>query len=644
VSQEASRDADRRFWIFCAALAALSLVVYANALANGFALDDIGAIVENVTIRSWSGLGRIFQSNYWATGQAGAPLTDPGLYRPLTVLTYLVDYQLWGLHAAPYHAENVLLHCAVTLLVFLVGRRVLRADLPALAAAALFAVHPIHTDAVTSVVGRAELLAALFFLLAFIVARRARATGITALSVGMTALLYFLGLLSKESAITLPVVLLLDDWLNRDEFGTRNRGREAVLRYGALAIVLAAYLALRAQAVAGHGSWLGFDGVSAGARMLTASRVLLEYIGLFLFTRVLLADYWTSDVPIAHSVAEPVVLLSVAAWIVLGVLIATKLRRDRGFILSSAWYFITILPASNLIFAAGIGKAERIVYLPSVGLCILAGWVLLVAARRMEIKRLVPAFAVVVVLFGARTIRRNADWKDNATLAAATLEHSPNSPIMNDIAAKAYADRGEYARAVELYRRSIQQAPNVALAHSHLAALYMQRGTLDSAIAEYRSGLKLDPNNPEMRSNLGLAYLRAGFPEEAIAELRNAARLAASSPQPHVNLGVVYSERGALDDAIAEFSRAILLDPNLAEAHIDLGVAYLKKGNVEGAISELVAGTRLEPNSPQAHNNLGFAFLQRGDKPQAAEHFRMALQLRPDYANARANLQKALQP
>jgi protein O-mannosyl-transferase len=631
-------------WMMAAALVALSLLVYATAFTNGFALDDTGIILENPTIRSLANIGRIFRTSYWATGQAGMPLTDPGLYRPLTVLTYIIDYRLWGLHAAPYHVENVLLHTVVTVLVFRVAITVLESRIAAFASAAIFAVHPIHTDAVASIVGRAELLAALFVLLAFLLARRARDSQTVAHAIGAAAL-YFVALLCKESAATLPAILLLDDWLHRDEIRSRTGWlRAAAIRYGALVVAVGVYLALRTGAVAGHGVWFGWGGVSAGARVLTAVRVLLEYIGLFLFPRHLLPDYWRSDVPIAHSIAEPMVLLALTIWIALGALIATKLRRDRRFVLSTLWYFITILPASNIFFASGVGKAERILYLPSVGLCMLVGWAALRLSERAPLKRLAPVFAIVLVALGARTFVRNRDWASSGTLAFASLSISPNSPLMNEFAARELILRGDLPGAIDRFQQALHEAPHVALTHTHLASAFMAHGDLDSAIAEYHRAIELEPNNAEMHSNLGLAYMNGGRMQDAVRELQLGARLAQGSPQPHVNLGVLYMRLGNFGAAVTELQQAVQLAPQMYEAHLNLGIAFLRQQNAAGAESEFRVATQLNPDSPEAHNNFGFVLLQRGSKPQAIEEFRAALRLRPNYANAQANLQKALQP
>jgi Flp pilus assembly protein TadD len=604
-----------------ALVVAISVLAYANTLRNGFTLDDVPIIVENPTIRSVGSIGTIFGSNYWSRGGVGI-VGDSTLYRPLTVFTYAVDFALWDLNAAAYHLVNVVLHTATTVLVFLVAIELFGSVVAAFAAASLFGVHPIHTEAVASVVGRSEVLATLLVLTAFLVLRRRPTAGMLAprtLSLGPAAAggaLYLLGLFAKESAVTLPLVLAVDDVLRRDDSArdSRTTRREVALRYGALVGAAAVYFSVRRQAVSGGAQmWPGFVGVSPVERALTASRVMLEYIGLFVYPKTLLADYWKPDVPIASSILDPLVALSVLAWIGLAVLAAFLVRRGRhsALVLSIAWFFITIVPVSNIFFPIGVGKAERLLYLPSVGLCLVAGWGYGMAAARLRSPRLAQAaLATVLAALTVRTVLRNGDWRDNATLALATLAVSPSSPLMNDLAAGEYFRRGDAARAVELLREAARQAPDMALIRSHLGAAYHSQGKVDEAIAEYRESIRTNPTDASTYNNLGVAY----------------------------------RDKGREDEALAEFSRAIAINPNYADPHINIGSVQLERGRLTEAEAAFAAAVRADPLSANAHNALGVALGRLGHIERAAEQHREALRLQPDHASARANLERLSAP
>ena len=583
----------------------LAILAYANAGKNGFVLDDDPIIVKNTLVRSVGNLGRIFATNYWAGASGG---TDPGLYRPFTVFTYALNYSTSGLSSAAFHVTNVALHAATSLLVLLFGGELLGSAAAAFVAASIFAVHPIHVEAVTGIVGRAEILVTLFVLLALWTGRKPSIAAAAA-----TGTFYLLALFSKESAVTLPAVFALYDWSRRQRLREGGQLSVAALapRYVAMAIALVVYFAFRLNAVTqpAH-EWSGWLGVPAFARALTASRVLVEYLLLFVWPRTLLADYWTTDVPIAHSLADAPALLSLTLLVGVIALLATRLRRQRALVFSAGWFFITILPASNLFFAAGLGKAERILYLPSVGLCFVVGcgFLALDAWPQFRVAALRVALPAVLLALGARTFRRNQDWRDDLTLAQSSLAVSPHSPLMNDLVAADLVTRGAAQQAVPLIEEAIRQSPDKALFHVHLGVAYYSQKQTERAVAEYNTALQLEPQNADALNNLGVVYLDQGNPTEALKWFNAALAAAPAHADAHTDRGLVYLSAGRLDDAIQDFRAAIATDPARAEAHNDLGVALGRSGR---------------PN-------------------EAAAEFREALRLRPDYAGARTNLNALL--
>jgi len=525
---------------------ALAALTYANAMRNGFVLDDIPIIVENPVVQSVGNIGTIFTTNYWSRGGTVA-LGDPTLYRPLTVFTYAIDYAIWGNgNAAGFHATNVVLHVLTTVMVFLVGAKVLGRSAGAFAAAAVFAVHPVHTEAVTGVIGRAEILATLFFLLAFNVLRaptpdsgRGDANASPWTQAALGAALYLLGLFSKESAVTLPAILAVDDWLRRDQLPNAPSTRRTYLaaRYGALLVAAGIYFALRQNAIGSPPHlWPGFQGVSAVQRVLTASRVLMEYLVLFIFPRTLQPDYWKTDVPIG-SLGSPLVLLSIALWGALAALAVRMRRRDVALVFSIAWFFITIAPVSNFFFPIGVVKAERILYLPSVGLALLTGWAYVRLAARIRLRR-VPqaALGAILIALAVRTVIRNADWRDNYTLASATLKVSPSSPLMSDIAAGELVRTGDTNRALALLQEAVRQAPDMAMIRTHLGLVYFSQRRYDEAIAELQEAIRRHPNEAEAHNNLGVVYAQVGQVFKAAASYREAIRLRPTYETPRQNL------------------------------------------------------------------------------------------------------------
>jgi len=574
----ASPKTPRSRWAATLAVVILAILPYLNTLRNGFALDDIDIVQQNQLIRDLGNVGRVFSTDYWGGAVAPGAWHDPGLYRPLTVTTFALDYSVWNGNPAGYHATNVAVHAGATFVVFRAASALVASPMAALAAAAVFAVHPIHTDAVDGIVGRAELLATLFFMLALTVSiPRPDADGETALPgpsrAAAAAVLYLLALFSKESAATFPVVLLLLDWLYRNDwFVDRARAvRALAFRYGFLAVAALVYLAARQNAVkAGANMWLGFVGVTAQQRFLTAVRVASEYLGMFVFPRTLLAEYWKTDVPIAHSVLEPLVLL---AFVVLLAIIVAVIwfRRERLLVFGFGFFAITLLPMSNLLFPIGVGKAERILYLPSVGLCFVVAWAVAKAVQAKAPRWLVPVIAAPVLLaFSARTVRRNEDWRDQFTLAMATLRDSPGSPLMSDLAGLEFARRNDMNRALPLFLESARQAPDVGVYHVHLGAVYLQQGRLADAERELKRALQIQPNDPDAHNNLGAVYLDQQKYDAAIIELSAALRVNPWQVDAHNNLGVAYMNRGVIDSAAREFREALRLNPGHPNARQNL--------------------------------------------------------------------------
>ena len=554
-------------------------------------------------------LARIFTTDYW-TGAGPSDTADPGLYRPLTVFSYALNYRVSGLSATAFHATNLALHAAAALLLLLFAGELLGSAAAAFATASVFAVHPIHVEAVTGIVGRAEILVTLFVLAALWVGRR-----FSVASAAGTGLLYLLALFSKESAVTLPVLFALYDWTRREEL--RERGLLSVKalapRYATMAAALVAYFAFRLHAVTQPALvWTGWLGVPAYARVLTANRVLVEYLGLFVWPRTLLADYWVTDVPIVRSFADASGLLVSLLLVGLIVLLVTKLRAQRRLVFSIAWFFITILPASNLFFASGLGKAERILYLPSVGLCLVVGCAVLALDAWPQIRRgaVTVALPVALLALGARTVRRNQDWRDTFTLASASLAVSPHSVLMNSLVARELVSRGAPGQAVPRLEEAIRQEPNKARFHVLLGFAYYSDKQIERAVAEYATALQLEPRNADALNDLGVVYL----------------------------------DRGDLSEALKWFNAAISAAPRHSDAHVNRGSVYLAAGRLDEAIQDFRAAIAIDPTRAETHNNLGVAYGRSGRLNEAAAEFREALRLRPDYASARTNLNALLNP
>jgi tetratricopeptide (TPR) repeat protein len=313
----------------------------------------------------------------------------------------------------------------------------------------------------------------------------------------------------------------------------------------------------------------------------------MEYIALLIYPGTLMADYWKADVPIARSPGEPLVLLSLMLWAVIGVASVYCWRKARLLFFCVAWFFITILPVSNLPFAIGAGKAERFLYLPSAGFCLLVGSLFAMMARKIG-----KNWPLLVVLFlvlsglAVRTYERNKDWKDNLTLALATLEISPTSPLFNQIAASEYRTRGELDRAVPLLQEAIRQRPEEASYHFNLGNVYLDLKDYNSAIASYQEAMRLKPGHVKAMNNLAQAQMSLGQNAEAVKTLTTLLSIDRRFEYAYPNLGSAYLRTGNLAEAARVYRAGLAVFPNFAELHLSLAQVLEKMGQAQEAAQE----------------------------------------------------------
>lgn len=433
--------------------AVLAALVYLPALRNGFALDD-GTIVErNPTAHSVGAALRAFDRTYWP------PQTQAGQWRPLVILSFAVDWQLSGGSTTWLHASNVAWHAAATGLLVLV----LAAYLPvtgALAGGVLFAVHPVHVEAVANLVGRAEMMAACFLFLAILFARGVRARAARGhptwpaelgLALSITA-----ALLTKEHSAVAVALLALDD------VAARPPGQRALpwRDYAGVAVLTAVWLLLRGPIDAGRSFAMvapTFFGLGTWARISTMLPVAFVLVRLLGWPFDLSPDYNAQVVPrlehlTALGVAGAALLLALAALAVL------SWRRQRAVAVGLGVVAIAWLPTSNLLFPTGVVIAERTLYLASAGAVLIAGAALVAVGRRYGRRAAVLAGALVTVAFGARTVAQIPVWRDNRDLVVWSLAEHPEAYREHEAAARVLVRVGdlraalrEYAIAAELY-------------------------------------------------------------------------------------------------------------------------------------------------------------------------------------------------
>lgn len=424
------------------ATALAALVVYAGSLANGYAFDDVVLIPNDPRVVELQ-LRALLTKTYWNDAALG-------LYRPLTSVSFALDWLVSSGKPAWFHFTNMVWHAIASVLAYALLSRFFQ-PAGALIGGLLFALHPLHAEAVANIVGRSEMMAATFFLAACI-AWDSRTLSF-ATRVVLSALCYALALFSKESAVVLPGVLLLIDLVRRE--------RPRWADYAVMLAVFAAFMIIRWQVVGGLTPSRVDPSLeltrTVGDRIVTAFQAWPIYLKLMLFPLTLLADYGPRILlPLSEWSPLAVVGLTLAAASVIGGIVAL-LRGERMWALGLLWFPITILPVSNFIVPIGVIVAERTLYLPMFAICI--GAAALFSRDGHAITQLRNYAFIVLALFAVRTAMRVPDWKSTDTIMAALLRDRPDAFRGHWHMARVARTRGDVAAALTSYDRAVRLWP-----------------------------------------------------------------------------------------------------------------------------------------------------------------------------------------
>jgi len=540
----------------------LGIVIYGNTLPNGFTYDDHFQIEQNEALRTWSQF-----------------VHRTSLYRPLTKLTWFADYHLWGLNPLGYHLTNLILHILASIALYSFVWRLLRRHWSAWAASIIFLAHPVHTESVASVANRGDVLAAVLVFSAWALMTTERpARWTTAGACG----LFLLALLSKETTAVFPVLLLAQRRLLPAGQGRERAPLSTDLKLVSPLLVLSA-IALGYAGCKLFITWGTFGqtwgsmghslsgGRSYGEILITELGAVPVYLRLLVAPSGLRADYYfPSDAPL-HGMDAWLGLVFVAGLITIACLM---LRRAATVSIGLLWFILFMLPVSNIVPGAFF-VAERYLYIPSGGFCLI-GAVALDRLRRAGAPSAMrfqwgatALLAVVTLSFSWLTISRNREWRDDLVLWRATLRENPLS----------------------------------APARTNLGLAEMARKNYHEAIYHLEQAVALRPDLAEPHNNLGAAYGEAGRSLDAVAQFSVAAAIAPQVPKFRYNLALAHKEAGQIDSAIRELVRVVELWPEFAGAHYELGLLYLEAGDLEDARRHFALSGRNARDEPDENGS-----------------------------------------
>lgn len=578
-------------WTGAALVVVVAVAVYANSFDGALMYDDTNAIIRNRVVIDEEFTQIFTTPSWWRAGHGRG-------WRPITTASFALNHALHGLEPWGYHAANVALHAGVSVLVVAVFASVTGGALAALGAGLLFAAHPVHTEAVASVVGRSELLAAAAFFLAWVCFLRADRYRRALWDAG-GVLVFFAGLLAKENTITLlPVLVLVDLLYPKDAQGPRAVLWRHAGRYGALLLAVVVYIAFR-QLIIGSGAPgpLPLDNplitLPFGARALTTIEIVGRYAWRLAVPLQLAADYSYDQIGAVTSPLDGGFLAGLAVLIAVPVVGWWSWTRMPALAFGIGFLTATFALVANIAFPIGTIMAERLVYLPSAGACLIVA-VLLVHltggdAREGDPRKLrqwlAVALLVMVGLYGARTVTRNRVWHDPETFFVTMVREAPRSARSHRELGGVLADLGRHAEAGRAFERSLAILPDdVATLHNYGNAL-VAAGDLDAAAVAYERAIAAKPDFVDAIMNLATVESRRGNLTVAIARTREALAYQPGRAGLHMNLANTYFRAGQVDDARASYEAALAAEPRSLEIRLNYGMFLHAQQDYARAVS-----------------------------------------------------------
>lgn len=512
-------------YVLLIALISIIVVIYLNSFNNSFVWDDKHLIENNQVIKSWNNFFYIFGTDFWTLTYT----PNSGYYRPIITFSYMIDYTLWRLKPFGYHLTNTLFHTLNAILIFFIVLLIFKKQTLAFFGAMIFAAHPILTEAVTWIAGRTCIFVTFFYLFAFMLFLK---NNLNKKKIGYklgSCIFFAVALFSKETAITLPLILILSDYFFISKTDKNKFTSNFISRHSIFLIISGVYLLLRFITLGQVGTSQDFYADNLFLNFIMAFKIYASYLKLLLFPIYLNAEF---NIGVAQSILESSLIISIIIILFLIVCAVKLANKSKEISFGIYWIFITLLPVSNII-PLGELVAERFLYLPSIGFCLILAKIISMIPhlrtkllRPQQLKFISTLFFVVVIAgYSLRIIVRNKDWKDEITLFKKTIESSPNSARAHFNLGNAYYSKGLYKLAESELKQAVEIDYNYTLAHNNLGVLYGKKGFYEKATIEFEKAISSDPNFWEAYANLGGTYLKLEQKEKAISMFEKALKI-----------------------------------------------------------------------------------------------------------------------
>jgi tetratricopeptide (TPR) repeat protein len=608
-------------------LIVFSLIAFSRILGNNFInLDDTAYITGNNHIKS----GISAESIKWAF-----TATFSSNWQPLTWLSHILDWSLFGANASGHHLINLLLHIGSVLFLFFFLEKTTKSLWPSAFVAALFALHPLRVESVAWASERKDVLS-MFFGMATLYVYALYVEEQKLARYFLCLILFVLGLMAKPMLVTLPFLLmLLDYWpLGRwqkvfapvnlpaavngrlEKKKTRQRKADSA-KEQKISTLLASrspiicsllwekapfiFLATVSSIVTIWAQSKGGAVASMGqlpfpARVLNAIMSYISYIYKI---------FWPVDLAVFYPYEDPFLQLPAASslliLIAITIIVIYTIKKLPFLFVGWFWYLGTLVPVIGLMQVGRQAMADRYTYLPSIGIGIMLVWGIVYLLPKEKLRKiiLIPASIIILSVLTFLTWQQSGYWKNS----------------------------------IELFNHTLQVTKNNDLAHYNLADALNKQGKVEEAIVHYREAITINPYHDSAHCNLGVTLAAEGKTEEAITHYLAAIKINPLQYAAHSNLGIALAAEGKTEEAIAHYLTAIKINPDYADAHYNLANLLLKQGKIDQAIGHYLEAVKINPDHDNAHYNLADVLVKQGKIDQAVEHFREAVRINPSFAS-----------
>ncbi len=619
------------------ALVLVTFVVFYQVYSFNFInYDDNVYVYENPHVRA----GITPESVKWAFSS-----TYANFWHPLTWLSHMLDWQLFGANPAGHHLTALFFHIANTLLLFIVLKQMTEAPWRSAFVAALFALHPLHVESVAWVTERKDVLSTFFWLLTMwaYVGYVNRPKAVNYL---MVILFFVLGMMAKPMLVTLPfVLLLLDYWplgrlpyndtkSNTDKSNTDKGLRlrtisRLVLEKAPLFILSAVSCIIVLITQRAGGSVMSTAVLPVKLRIANALISYVIYIEKMFWPSRLAVfyPYFPSKLTV-WSGAAPLLLLLAMTGLVLWLA-----KRHRHMVTGWFWYLGTLVPVIGLVQVGEYAFADRFTYITLTGLFVIVAWGapdLLAKFRYKQILLTVSGLLIISAL-SVCTWFQLRHWRNNETLFRHTLEVTENNYLAHLNLAEFLSEQYRFDEAEEQLKKFIRITPDDPKVLNAFAAILVRQGRLDEAVEYFTEALRIVPDDIKIRLNLGLTLIDSGRFQDAAKEYEKILLLDPNNAAARNGIGIALLRQGKLDEAVECFTDALRIKPDFAGAHNNLGCALSLQGNLNQAVVHFNEALRLDPNYAAAHYELGRVLARMGKINQAIGHVEAAVRLKPDW-------------